>query len=232
MTHYKVAVPKELFAYIDSMYHGSTVDGEGLRSVIFFNGCNLRCPFCHNPETLYKTGERHGLTAVFDKVMRYKSYIDGVTLSGGEPFLQAEFCLALCERLRQAGMNTVIETNGTVVNGGLIRAADGIRVDIKNQAGESFEVLIERYAPFLESCDCPVTLTNVLVPSLNDSDESLSRLKRLSKRFPCVTGIKLLPFKKLCEAKYAALGMPFPFADKAEATTADVRSALTRMETL
>ena len=91
----------ECSAKIDSMYHGSCVDGEGLRSVIFFSGCNFRCPFCHNPETLYSFGKEVSLTEVVSTLLRYKNYIKkgGVTLSGGEPFLQADFCIKLVKKL-------------------------------------------------------------------------------------------------------------------------------------
>ena len=80
-------------ARIDSIYNGSAVDGKGLRCVVFFTGCNMRCGFCHNPETWTEKGMEISLSDLVAKIMRYKSYIKngGVTLSGGEPFLQADF---------------------------------------------------------------------------------------------------------------------------------------------
>ena len=85
--------------YIDSVYCGSGVDGKGLRCVVFFAGCNLRCPFCHNPETLFKRGTMSDIDALLERLKRYRGYFrrGGVTLSGGEPFLQKDFCLALAK---------------------------------------------------------------------------------------------------------------------------------------
>ena len=125
----------ECKAYIDSMYHGSCVDGDGLRSVIFFSGCNLRCPFCHNPETLYKKGKETSLEETLHTILRYKNYIKkgGVTLSGGEPFLQADFCIQLVKALKNYGIKVIAETNGTIFNEELISLLDGIRLDVKNQ---------------------------------------------------------------------------------------------------
>ena len=112
--------------YIDSVYCGSGVDGKGLRCVVFFSGCNLRCPFCHNPETLYKQGIRTGVGELLEKLKRYRAYFrrGGVTLSGGEPFLQKEFCLALLRALKAENIHVCAETNGHIADGDFIAACD------------------------------------------------------------------------------------------------------------
>ena len=101
-------------ARIDSIYNGSAVDGKGLRCVIFFTGCNMRCGFCHNPETWTEKGNEITLSELVARIKRYKSYIKngGVTLSGGEPFLQADFCKELIKALHQESISVIIETNG------------------------------------------------------------------------------------------------------------------------
>ncbi len=216
---------------IDSFYHGSALDGDGLRSVIFFSGCNLRCPFCHNPETLYGSGTEYTVDEVVKKVLRYKTYYNGggVTLSGGEPMLQAEFCSRLVDALHTEGLAVIAETNGTITDESLIKRLDGVRVDIKNYAGESGKTLIARYTEFLSMCKkytVPVTLTNVLIPETNDGEKSIRVLKELRTAFPFTNGIEFLPFRKLCVNKYTALGLSYPYQDKREATKSDLLSAI------
>ena len=213
-------------AKIDSFYHGSTLDGDGLRSVIFFSGCNLRCGFCHNPETLFAGGDKYRLDEVLSRLMRYKSYYTrgGVTLSGGEPFLQAEFCIELCQELKKLGISVIAETNGFIVDERLISLLDGVRLDVKNQNGEDGEKLISRYKPFLQLCEkhgTMVTLTNVLVPTVNDGEENAKSLNELKSAFNFCQGYKLLPFRKLCQDKYARLSKEFPYQNYQEATKED-----------
>ncbi len=210
-------------AKIDSFYHGSALDGDGLRSVVFFSGCNLRCGFCHNPETLYSSGTEYAASDVVKKIERYKNYIKGggVTLSGGEPFLQADFCIELISILKEKGIEVIAETNGLIVNERLIELLDGVRLDVKNQSGESGEDLILRYAPFLNACKkagVPVLLTNVLAPTVNDKKENADALNALKSAFDFCDGIKLLPFHSLCKSKYERLKIDFPYARICDAT--------------
>lgn len=213
---------------IDSFYHGSALDGDGLRSVIFFSGCNLRCGFCHNPETLVSSGSEYSVDQVLQKITRYEKYISsggGVTLSGGEPFLQAQFCISLCRELKNKGINVVAETNGLIVNEELLRLLDGVRLDVKNQNGESGEDLILRYAPFLKVCQklgTPVLLTNVLAPTVNDEKENADALNLLKSAFSFCDGIKLLPFHSMCKSKYERLKIDFPYAQICDATAQNV----------
>lgn len=211
------------------MYHGSAVDGDGLRSVIFFSGCNFRCPFCHNPETFSGSGEELELDAVVKTIERYKTYIKsgGVTLSGGEPFLQAEFCISLTRKLHELGLEVIAETNGSILNEELISELDGVRLDIKHYGGENSEKLREKYGAFIRLCekrDTAAHLTCVLVPSVNDDERSLRELKAFLQSVG-KSEIELLPFKKMCTTKYAQLGIAFPYADVPEATAPDVKKA-------
>ncbi len=213
-------------ARIDSIYNGSAVDGKGLRCVVFFTGCNMRCGFCHNPETWTEKGMEISLSDLVAKIMRYKSYIKngGVTLSGGEPFLQADFCKQLIRQLHIQNINSIIETNGLICDTQLIELCDGIRLDIKNQEREADPRTVE----FLKVCqqlDKPVTLTNVLVPTLNDSERKLGEIKRLKDTFSCIKEVKFLAFRKLCESKYQRLNMPFPYDKYREGDRDDLKKA-------
>lgn len=213
-------------ARIDSVYNGSAVDGKGLRCVVFFTGCNMRCGFCHNPETWTEKGNEIELTELIAKIKRYKNYIrnGGVTLSGGEPFLQASFCRALTNALHVEGIQVIIETNGLILDKELIDACDGIRLDIKNQES----AVDQRVINFLDYCqekNKQVTLTNVLVPGLNDNEQKLQILKDLLKKYSCISEFKLLAFRKLCTSKYERLGIPFPYDIYEEGTKKDLDKA-------
>ncbi|MCX4362831.1 MAG: 4Fe-4S cluster-binding domain-containing protein [Clostridia bacterium] len=218
-------------ARIDSLYNGSAVDGKGLRCVVFFTGCNMRCGFCHNPETWTEKGIEISLSELVERIKRYKSYIKngGVTLSGGEPFLQAKFCIELVKELHKENIGVIIETNGLIVDKELIELCDGIRLDIKNQDapidGRVFEFL-----KYCQSCDKFVTMTNVLVPCLNDTQQKLSVLKTLKQEFSCVKELKFLAFRKLCESKYQRLNMPFPYEKYREGSREDLQKAYEFLE--
>lgn len=215
--------------YIDSIYSGSAVDGDGLRCVVFLSGCNLRCGFCHNPETLYKKGRETDTAELISRILRYKAYIKngGVTLSGGEPFLQKEFVIELCGLLRNENINVCIETNGHIADPEIIAAADSFIVDVKNQ--ESLDA--DEYGLFIEtavSLEKPIKLTNVIVPTVNDTEERLTEIKRLAAKIPesLFKGIKFLPFRKLCVGKYEKLGLEFPYASYREGERDDIALAM------
>lgn len=218
-------------AKIDSLYNGSAVDGKGLRCVVFFTGCNMRCGFCHNPETWTEKGIEISLSELVARIKRYKSYIKngGVTLSGGEPFLQAKFCIELVKELHKENIGVIIETNGLIVDKELIELCDGIRLDIKNQDapidGRVFEFL-----KYCQSCDKFVTMTNVLVPCLNDTQQKLSVLKTLKQEFSCIKELKFLAFRKLCESKYQRLNLPFPYEKYREGSREDLQKAYEFLE--
>ncbi len=225
-----VLTMKDCKARIDSFYHGSAVDGEGLRSVLFFSGCNLRCPFCHNPETLVGGGREITLTEAVGTVKRYLPYLKGggVTLSGGEPFLQADFCTAFAREIKAMGLSVIAETNGFIADKALISELNGVRLDVKNFSGEDADTLVARYREFLTACNeggVDVLLTNVLIPEVNDGESALLALKALKTAYPFCRGVHFLPFRKLCTTKYERMNIPFPYADKREPTKSELDQA-------
>ena len=205
---------------VSSIYNGSALDGPGIRCVIFMAGCNLRCPFCHNPETFDESlGKAYTAKELSDYVLRYKSYISkgGVTFSGGEPFLQAEFCRGVALMLKRQGIDTAAETNGHIIDKEFISALDLLIVDIKNQSEISGRVI-----DFLNECgrlNKKVIITNVIIKGVNDGADKLLQLKKLISGFDNIQKIKFLPFKKLCICKYRQLNIDFPYKDKEEVTS-------------
>ena len=204
-----------------SVYNGSGIDGKGLRCVVFLHGCNLRCPFCHNPEC-FTSDKFQSITVpeLLTKIKRYSSYIKngGVTVSGGEPFLQAEAVASLFISLKQNNIHTLVETNGTLFDKKLIDVCDSFIVDVKNYEN-IFPSTLE-FIDYLKKTGKEFQLTNVLVPNLNDGEQHLLTLAKALKQ-----NVKFLPFKKLCEEKYNNLNIPFAYSYLKEATKDDVLRA-------
>lgn len=207
-----------------------TVDGPGVRTVLFLQGCILRCPYCHNPDTWDKCGgTEEESDDIATKILRYKSYFGkdgGVTVSGGEPLLQADFVYDLFLKLKNENIGTALDTSGAVINESvkrLLSVTDIVLLDIKYSDDESYKkyigMSISQPLEFLSLCEksnVRVIIRQVITPGINDSDENIIKLNKLLSPFKCVEKVELLPFRKLCEEKYKAMGIPFPFGDKPE----------------
>ncbi|MDO4739123.1 MAG: pyruvate formate-lyase-activating protein [Eubacteriales bacterium] len=204
-----------------------TLDGPGVRFVVFLQGCNLRCGCCHNPDTWsLEGGSEYAPQEVLGRILRLRSYYKngGVTVSGGEPLLQSEFVRELFALCRQEGLHTCLDTSGSVLSGAalcVLDVTDRVLLDIKYTCEEQYRQYVgcSLQAPmqFLRELDqrhIPTTLRQVVIPGLTDGEENLLRLKAIAAEHACVDGIELLPFKKICRTKYDAMGIPFPFADR------------------
>ena len=207
-------------------------DGPGVRFAVFLQGCPLRCGCCHNPDTQSTAGGREYTAAeLVAKAVRYKEYFGaegGLTLSGGEPLLQAAFAAELFARAHEAGIHTCLDTSGCLWNEdvrGLLRVCDRVLLDIKytTEAQYKEHVGCPLSAPLaflgrLDEMKIPTTLRQVILPTLNDTKESVRALRAIAEAHPCVDKVELLPFRKLCTVKYDRLGIPFPFAHIPEPT--------------
>lgn len=214
---------------VSSLYSGGTADGPGVRMVVFFSGCPLRCGYCHNPET-WQSGNTMEEGELLDKILSCKPYFGsrgGVTFSGGEPLMQPEFLLRMIELCRKHGINTCVDTAGSILKEGqkkALRAADLVILDLKFNDNEQYCLYTggDFDTPFntlryLDEIGKQTWVRRVVVPGLNDSDEDVGKLNDLAG-FSCVSKIQLLPFKKLCREKYQNLGIPFAFEKYDEAS--------------
>lgn len=218
---------KEVKGFVNSIQTLGTVDGPGVRFVVFMQGCTLRCGCCHNPETWEMSiGDEYTPEELIKKVIRYKSYFGadgGVTLSGGEPLLQTEFAKEFFILCHSNGINTCLDTSGSIISSsldGLLNYTDRVLLDIKytndemyeKYAGCSYRVPLE-FLKILNEKEIKTTVRQVIIPTLNDTDENAEKLAEIIKTHNCVDSFELLPFKKLCIPKYDNLGMEFRFKD-------------------
>ena len=219
-----------------------TLDGPGLRYVVFLQGCPLHCGYCHNPDTWDVTGgEELSAGEVFARVQRYKSYFakeGGLTVSGGEPLLQAPFVTELFTLCRQDGISTCLDTSGCVSNGAtekLLEVTDLCLLDIKMTNEEDYirhtGAHLSQALHFLEKLNrrgLPTWIRQVIVPGINDTPASIEALNNLIAPFSCVQRVELLAFHKLCLSKYEELGRPFTF-DKYPAATPELIESLSSL---
>lgn len=201
-----------------------TFDGPGLRFVVFLQGCPFRCLYCANPDTIDPVGESK-LTDpdyIFDQVVSMKAFFGrrgGVTFSGGEPTVQAEALVPLCQRLKEAGFHICIDSNGTVWNEhveALFRTVDLVLLDVKEIDPERHEAITSRSnartletAAWLEREDHPFWLRYVLVPGLSNDDDHLHRLGRHFADYKQIERVELLPYHTLGVHKYEAMGLDY-----------------------
>ena len=212
---------------INSIQTLGTVDGPGVRFVVFTQGCNLRCGCCHNPDTWeINGGEEYTPSQLAQKAEKFKEYFGkegGVTLSGGEPLLQAEFSAEFFTECHKKGIHTCLDTSGSIINENvkkLLNYTDLVLLDLKYTDVEDYKKYvgcsIEKPLEFLSILDeknIPTVIRQVIIPTLNNNTENIEKLKEIAKKHPCVKKIELLPFKKICQVKYDKMNIDFTFAE-------------------
>jgi pyruvate formate lyase activating enzyme len=207
---------------INSIESCSFLDGPGLRTVIFLNGCYLRCLYCHNPEMWKKNINNFEVNELIEKILNNKPYFEnggGVTFSGGEPLFQIEFLTEICKKLKENNVHVALDTSG-VGSGNyteLLKYVDLVILDIKHTEKEGFNNLtksdIEKTFSFyqeLKRQDKPLWIRQVIIPGMTDSIKYLRSLKEFLKQFSNVEKIEFLPFHNRCIEKYEALNISFP----------------------
>ncbi len=209
-----------------------TLDGPGVRYVVFLQGCNLRCGCCHNPDT-WHVDESTIFTPqeIIDKATRFKDYFGsegGITISGGEPLLQAEFVKKVFRLAHEVGINTCLDTSGSIFNDDvkeLLKHTDRVLLDVKYTSDEKYKKYVGcsldsplTFLEYLNQNKIPTTVRQVIIPSLNDDEKNILKLKSIVNAHSCVDKVELLPFRKICQVKYDKLRLDFPFKDIPEPT--------------
>ncbi len=218
-----------MYGYIHSTESFGSVDGPGVRFVIFMSGCPMRCQFCHNPDTWdMQTGEKIGADELAEKAMRYKNYWKkdgGITVSGGEPLMQMEFLIELFKKFKAKGVHTTIDTSGAVFTRDepffskiteLMKYTDLMLVDIKHidpdkhieLTGRTNENILDMLR-YLSDIKKPVWIRHVLVPQRSDYDEYLIKTREFIDTLDNVEKIEVLPYHTLGVSKWEQLGIPY-----------------------
>lgn len=200
-----------------------THDGPGLRLVIFLQGCNIRCLYCHNPDLLDREGgnlmKRKDLIKIIEKQREYFGANGGVTVSGGEPSLQAKSLYKFFRSLNKRKIHTVLDTNGTITTDNvkkLYKKTDLLLLDIKHidekmhikLTGASNKNVLEM-AKYREDMEKPMWLRYVLVPGWNDEEKYIRALGEHFKDYKMVKRLEILPYHTLGVYKYKELGMKY-----------------------
>ena len=206
--------------YVHSIYTGGMVDGPGIRTVVFFAGCSLRCIYCHNPDTWQRAkGMKKTVSDVRDEVLKYKSYYKfsggGITVSGGEPTDQPDFLRELLKTCRENGIHTVLDTAGCAtekIADDVLPYVDLLLLDFKTYNADLYYRLTQSdiKRPLLtvekaRALNIPTQINYVLVPGFTDNKDDLVNLAAFLKTHDNIKKIEVLPFHKHGEHKWEGL---------------------------
>jgi pyruvate formate lyase activating enzyme len=210
-----------------------TVDGPGIRFIVFTQGCPLRCKYCHNPDTWKIRDAKYERTTdfVMEEIVKYKNFFingGGITITGGEPLMQPEFVEDLLKKCKEEGIHTAIDTSGYIFNDrikDILDMVDMVLLDIKcidkKEYKELTGVELEptlKFAEYLSKINKPVWIRHVLVPGITDRNDYLEKLADFVAKLKNVEKVEILPFHKMGEYKWRELGLRYQL-DKVEAPT-------------
>ena len=226
------------YAKIHSIESFGTVDGPGIRFVIFLQGCHLKCKYCHNRDTWdINCGNYDSLDDIFNKILRYKNYIypnGGVTVTGGEPLLQVKFLIELFKKLKAENIHTCIDTSGMVAITEdiktLLSLTDLVLLDIKhidpikskNLVGFSNERELA-FAKYLSDNGIHMWIRQVLIPGYTDDESDLLKLKDFISGLENVDKIEILPYHDMGKYKWKELGLKYELDNVIVAHDDDVK---------
>lgn len=217
----------EMLGRVHSFETFGTVDGPGTRFVVFLQGCLFRCKYCHNRDTWdLDGGQLYSVQDVIQEILPYAPFMDasggGVTVTGGEPVLQAGFVAMLFEKLQQHGIHTCLDTNGYVgvystEAERMVAASDLVMLDIKHINDAKHHALVGvsnqrtlRFARYLADKNHTTRIRYVVVPGYSDADEDIHGLAQFIAPMGNVQHLELLPYHNLGTHKWKSMGLEYP----------------------
>ena len=236
---------EEFKGRVHSLESFGSVDGPGVRFVVFMQGCRMRCRYCHNPETWsLNHGKEYSVKELLDFVLKYRTYWGknsekgGVTVSGGEPLLQIEFVTEFLKKLKEKNVHTALDTSGQPFSmdeeylkkfDRLIKYTDLVILDIKQYDSEKHRKLtgydnanIFKMARYLDKKGIRMWIRHVLVPGLTDDETDLTNIGSFIKELNCVDKVEILPYHSLGMFKWDNLGIEYPLKDKKAPTVEEI----------
>ena len=236
---------KALVGHVHSLETFGLVDGPGVRTVVFLQGCRMRCRYCHNPETWSMSGgEEWSAKDLFNRVYRYRTYWKnngGITVSGGEPLLQIDFLLEFFALAKAKGIHTTLDTAGNPFTREepffgkfrkLMELTDLVMLDFKEMDGVRHKELtgvsndnILDLARYLSDTGKDMWIRHVLVPGLTDDEDGLRRTADFIRSLNTVQRVEVLPYHTLGLFKWQKLGIPYPLPDAVPPTPEQVKRA-------
>ena len=219
-----------MIGHIHSIETCGTVDGPGMRFVVFFKGCPMRCKYCHNPDTWNMVGgEDHTVEDLLEQYDSMKSFYTngGLTATGGEPLMQIDFLTELFEACKKKGIHTCLDTSGVMFHRDneslmkkfdrLIKATDLVMLDIKHVDPEEHKKLCQQpndnildFLRYLDENNVEVWLRHVIVEGITLNDKYLDQLGYFLGEFHNIKALDCLPYHNMGEAKYEKLGIEYP----------------------
>lgn len=224
---------------IHSIESCGTVDGPGIRLVVFTQGCPMRCKYCHNPDTWkYEGGTLMEVSQILEEYEGCKEFLKngGITVTGGEPLLQLDFLIDLFTQCKERGIHTCIDTSGACYLPGstqqqekldqLMVVTDLVLLDIKqidsvkhkDLTGHGNENILA-FAKYLEQKEIPVWIRHVIVPGLTLNDKDLYDLGYYLGQLKNIKALDVLPYHTMGKVKYERLNIPYPLEGVPSATT-------------
>ena len=232
----------QIFGNVHSIESFGTVDGPGIRLVVFLQGCPMRCLYCHNPDTWsYEENKKIFVSEILDKYDRVKEFLKngGITVTGGEPLSQIDFVTELFKQAKQKNIHTALDTSGVLFNrkslaqfDRLLKYTDLVLLDIKHINDEEHKKLtgfsnknILDFALYLSDKNIPIWVRHVVVPTITDDEKYLKELGKFLANIKSLKALDVLPYHNMAISKYENLNIDYPLKNISPLTKEEAMKA-------